>query len=63
VAKTPHERPSKSLKARARLPTQVKANGGFWSGDGWSAATTDYSGIAAGQVWVCWEQVVSVTIS
>lgn len=40
----------------------VRSRGGFWSGDNWNGQT-DYTGVAAGSVWVAWEQVVSVTIS
>jgi hypothetical protein len=34
----------------------VRTEGGFWTGG-------DPAGVAAGSVWVAWEQVVSVTIS
>ena len=38
------------------------AAGGFWAGGTW-AGVNDPTGVATGSVWVCWEQVVSVTIS
>lgn len=40
----------------------IKAAGGFWDGDAWNGQT-DYTGVAAGSLWVPWRQVVSVTIS
>ena len=34
----------------------IRTEGGFWTGG-------DNTGVLAGALWTCWEQVVSVTIS
>ena len=38
----------------------IRTEGGFWVG---TYGTNDLTGVSAGSVWICWEQVVSVTIS
>jgi hypothetical protein len=55
--------PANAPVTPAQVINRYKGDGGFWSGGEYTAGSADVTGVTAGSVWVCWEQIVLVTIS
>jgi hypothetical protein len=55
--------PANASVTPAQVIAAYKSLGGFWAGGEYTPGSIDVTGVAAGSVWVAWEQIVSVTIS
>jgi hypothetical protein len=55
--------PANASVTPAQVISRYKSEGGFWAGGEYTPGSADVTGVAAGSVWVAWEQVVSVAIS